>query len=56
MKCPTCKQRPPKRCKRCGERWCGTSLQIIKLNPTDTYRHNEISWGSKKCREKGPRR
>lgn len=54
--CPTCKQKLPKRCKRCRKRWCGTSLQIIKLNPDDVSRHHEISWGTKKCREKGPKR
>lgn len=54
--CPTCKQKPPKRCKRCGKRWCGTSLQIIKLNPDELWRHRDRSWGSKKCREKGSKR
>lgn len=43
-----------KRCKRCGKRWCGTNLQIIKVRGED-YPGEWVgfrSYGSKKCRDK----
>lgn len=45
----------PKRCKRCGKRWCGTSARLDKLYPEDAP-HREMTYGSKKCRRKGPKR
>jgi hypothetical protein len=44
-----------KPCKRCGERWCGTPHKKIEL-----YGSNEAAgmktYGSQKCRRKGPKR
>ena len=64
MKCPTCNQKP-KRCKRCGKRWCGTDLKLRELYPEeydnteptlDSKVTDRVTFGSKKCREKGPKR
>jgi len=53
--CPTCEQKV-KRCKRCGKRWCGTSLKLRELYPDETFCDSERTYGTKKCREKGPKR
>ncbi len=36
-----------KKCKRCGKRWCGRR-QLMEMEPR--------YFGTKKCRDKGPRR
>lgn len=60
-----------KRCKRCGKRWCGTDLKLRKLYPEeyaddgdllapeitlDSRIVDRVTFGSKKCRKKGPKR
>lgn len=46
-----------KRCKRCGKRWCGTNRQVLKLYPSEAALYvDTITFGSKKCRRKGPKR
>lgn len=47
-------------CKRCGKRWCGTDGKLIKLYGPD-YAENgngpkRVTFGTKKCRKKGPKR
>lgn len=52
------------RCKRCGKRWCGTDGKLIKLYGPD-YASDalgldgqiaRVTFGTKKCRDKGPKR
>lgn len=59
------RQRRPARCKRCGKRWCGTDLKLRELYPADFNEAepsldskvtDRVTYGSKKCREKGPKR
>lgn len=44
-----------KRCKRCKKKWCGTPKRLDQLYPEDAP-HSERTYGSKKCRRKGPKR
>lgn len=49
-----------KRCKRCGKRWCGTDGKLIKLYgpncASGDHGPKRVTFGSKKCRNKGPKR
>lgn len=49
-----------KRCKRCKKKWCGTDGKLIKLyGPdyvADGHGVERVTFGSKKCRDKGPKR
>jgi hypothetical protein len=44
-----------KRCKRCDKRWCGTKLRMQKLYPDEPWMWT-ISFGKRKCRDKGSKR
>lgn len=46
-----------KKCKRCGKRWCGTNKQLKKLYPDEWFsKEYDRTYGTKKCRRKGPKR
>lgn len=45
-----------KRCRRCGKRWCGTNRRLNELYPDLAPFLYEVTYGSKKCRNKGPKR
>ncbi len=54
-----------KRCKRCGKRWCGTDLKLRESYPEsfasnvlslDDRITDRVTFGSIKCRKKGPKR
>lgn len=44
-----------KRCKRCGKRWCGTDRMTRRIYPDDPYMWS-VSYGTRKCRDKGSKR
>lgn len=52
----TVMQRMFRRCGRCGKRWCGTNLRVMAVHPGDPTEWDRVTFGSKKCRDKGPKR
>ncbi len=47
-----------RRCRRCGKRWCGTDAKLMQIYGTNYDEHGvpRVTYGSKKCRKKGPKR